>query len=400
MHFNASPSSGGEGTSGDALFHIYSHKQGRVVSYTTPSAFQAGHLVKKQSGGNLAYELNLWQKWEFDIDLDNKEFSFAIDGERSVTEPFISENENNALRFFGTRAQYTSLGYLDATDSSVATPTSFEWSGVTPGKWKSSLNWAPTGTPDGSDMDATFGNLGSGGTVSTDEAVTVNKMTFNNATPYFVAGGGSINLAQDSAGPTNPVINVQSGSHQLQVKVNLDADTIISGPGTLDFNNQIDLKGNSLTTSVGVSINHSVVDTVGGGSISNLGTLGADGSAHIAGDLASTGTLGIDLGENSADHFEVVGSASIAGSTIDISLEDFTPASGQQFTILSAAGGLGGLASGDLALSGDSAGFSLDVAGDHVVLRFAAIPEPASMSLLLVGAMVSFRLRRRVLSLS
>ena len=388
VHFNASPTTFSEGTGGDALFHVYSFTGDRVLIYTTPPAFGAGHFLMKQSGGILEYELETWQKWEFDIDLDNKNFAVTINGERSLTEPFITGNENNALRFFGTRAQFGSLAYFDATDPNVATPTSFEWLGATPGKWSSSLNWSPSGgPPNGADVDATFGSMGTGGTVSTDQPVTLNKIIFDSSNAYFIAGGGSIDLAQDPSGPTDPTIDVVSGSHEFQVQVNLGANTSVdSGGGTLDFNNQIDLAGNTLTTTGNVNLNHSVIDSVGGGSISSSGMLSADGSVAIAGELISTGTLEITAGSGQVDVFHVAGAASLEG-TVDVDvLGPFTPTS--DITILTTTGGIN--LTGPLSLGGPDAGMfpgGVQVVGNDLVL---SVPEPASLVLVLLACVTCF----------
>jgi hypothetical protein len=371
VHFNAGWRPDSEGLNSEALLHLYSDAGNRIRVYDTPEAFADSHFLQSASGGNMTYQFFEWQKWEVDIDMDAATYVVTIDGQASTVEPLLQTD--GTLQFFGTRATLgPSLAYFDGTNTPMVPHTSFEWSGATPGAWEPSINWAQSGgPPDGQDVDVTFGGRGSGGTVATDQSPTANHITFDYSDSYFIAGGGSVNLARNSGG-VDPVIEVVSGIHEFQVKVNLGADTNVDGGSALDFNNQIDLAGNRLTTSGKVNINNGVMDSGNGGSISSLGTLGTAGSTGIDADLTSTGTLHIDLGQHNVDHFNVTGTASIAGSTIDISLDNFTPDPQQQFTILSAAGGLGGLASNQLTLSGDNAGFSVNVSGSDVILEFGS----------------------------
>ena len=373
VHFNAGSLSDTEGNNSGALLHVYSHQSGSILVYDTPGAFEgSSHFLQREGGGSLTYSLLQWQKWEFDIDLDAESYVVTVAGQTSVEEPLLQTD--GTLKFFGTRGTFgPSLAYFDATDAVLVPPTSFEWAGTTPGNWDSSINWTPSGgPPGGADHDVTFGNLVSGGTVATDQTVTVNHVTFDNSNSYFIAGGGSVDLVQDPSGSTDPHIEVLSGSHEFQVKVNLAANTSVNGgANTLDFNNQIDLAGNSLTNSGSVNINHPVIDSVGGGSISSSGTLGTAGSTAIAGDLSSTGTLDFDLAGTHAaqsDAFSVTGVATLEG-TVNVDLLDgFVPSSG--VTLLHADGGVN-TPSGLPTLTGTGvSGFSLSVInGTDLVLN-------------------------------
>jgi hypothetical protein len=205
-------------------------------------------------------------------------------------------------------------------------------------------------------------------TVAVDSAVTVNGIEFDNANTYAIAGTGSIMLAG-----TDPSVTVTSGSHQFQVAVNLDSDTSVDATGgSVDFNNQIDLAGNTLSTTGTVNINHSVIDSSGTGAIVNTGTLGTAGSTSIAGSLTSTGTLDIDVNgtdTGQTDRFDVIGSADLEGMVdVDV-LGGFTPTS--DITILTTIAGIN--LTGSLTLAGPDAGLfsGVSVIGNNLVLAVA-----------------------------
>jgi len=139
-----------------------------------------------------------------------------------------------------------------------------------------------------------------------------------------------------------------------------DWSTVTVTSGDLRFDGQVDLMGNALSLSGNTQLNHSVVDTVGGGSVTLLsgdvtgeGTLSGDvnnqsatvapgnspGILTIDGDYTqgTGGTLAIEIAGNTPGHeydrLVVNGQANLAG-TLDVSLTDFTPSNGDTFDIL------------------------------------------------------------------
>ena len=178
--------------------------------------------------------------------------------------------------------------------------TDFEWQSADSGDWNENSNW--DGGPPGNQADllssrhtATFGDaIGSASrTVVTDTAVTVNSISFTNTMGgrYTIAGGPSMNLNTSTNG-TAPSLAVSGGSHQFQVPVAVDANTIanIAGGGTLTFNNALDLTGNTLTkTGTGTLDINNVLTTGGGSVINQQGILSGVGT--IEGDVINDGTL-------------------------------------------------------------------------------------------------------------
>jgi len=269
------------------------------------------------------------------------------------------------------------------------------WGASSGGNWNTAANWAPARTPgDGSatadDDKVTFGSaITSNATVFSDSGLELNNITFDNSSAsYIVAGTGGVSMIA-TTGAVDPTIDVDSGNHTFQTPVAFDGDTTITvNSGSLTFDNQIDLKGNTLVLFGGAtSINHSVVDSVGGGSILGaLVSLAADGDTTIGANLtlSDTNTLAIDLGASGSDSFSVTGDVSLDG-VLDVTLADGYLPSGS-YTVLTASGTL--TDNGLTLHPSDVGAFSLSVTGGNVIL--SAVPEPTAITLLLLGAVACF----------
>ena len=123
------------------------------------------------------------------------------------------------------------------------------------------------------------------------------------------------------------------------------------------------LGGRTLTNS-GAGVLNLNVGVTGGGAIANSGTLGTAGTTPIAANLASTGTLQVDLGDENTDFFNITGTATLSG-VIDVVMEPgFTPTG--NYTVLTSTGTLN--AAGLSLHSSDLADFTLSIAGNSVVL--------------------------------
>ena len=152
------------------------------------------------------------------------------------------------------------------------------------GDWTRASSWSPGGgPPNDKDQTATFGTKVSvPTTVVTNTPVTVNTIQFDNSSSYIIAGTGVVNLEADSVGGP-PSISVSQGTHEFQVKAGLNSNTdvdVASG-ATLEFNNQFNLNGNTLTkTGDGtLNINNRLISD-GGTVIGLAGTLGGSGIVH------------------------------------------------------------------------------------------------------------------------
>jgi len=238
--------------------------------------------------------------------------------------------------------------------------------------------------------------------VSTNAAVTMNRIEFNNSTDsYAVSGLGSVNLASTTdPSPVTPTMSV-TGTHKFQATVNLLSDTTINvaSGSQLVFDGAFDLGGNTLTkTGDGtVAINNKLTTGTGGGvdiqqgTVSGDGTIGGDvtnsggttapgnspGTLTVDGNYnqGSGGTLAIQIGgiQPGVEHdvLNVLGDASLAG-TLDVSLIDgFTPSGGNTFKVLTAAGEL---TDAGLTLGGSAAAsftMSVDTTNDWIMLMTA-----------------------------
>lgn len=257
--------------------------------------------------------------------------------------------------------------HFEAATSDEA-PLSFSWNLNSSGDWNDSANWTFSTVPNNNERSAVFGSsINTPRVVYTDSAVTIKGLQFANANTYAIAGTGGINLEADSG---NSTVEVLLGEHEIQTAVTLNNDADFSGSGgVVNFNNVLDIAGNTLTIQSGAySINHSVVATAGG-MIDNAGTLGTAGSTTFGSDLTSTGTLDIDIagtGTDEFDAFNVAGTATISGLIDTELLGDFTLAGDETFTILTA----NTLVAGSIALTGSAASmFQLSVESNSLVLN-------------------------------
>ncbi len=230
-------------------------------------------------------------------------------------------------------------------------PSSHTWVGneaagqVGFGDWSTGMNWTEPifAPPNTAEVTAVFDD--SSVTVPTTVVIagseTVNGLEFNNATHSFILGGtGSLNF-QATSELADPTIVNNGGSHELKVGVTLVDNTSVDGGAGLGLSGPIDLGGKVLNTSGVVNIDHSVIDTVGGGSISNAGTLGTAGETPIAGALTSTDTLDFDINggqTGQSDVLNLTGAVSLDGTVNVDLLAGFIPA--ENVTLLTAAGGI------------------------------------------------------------
>jgi hypothetical protein len=337
----------------------------------TGLSFLNGTLNQAGFGNsNLTYTTTDWHDIELNLDFVAQQYTLSVDGILgSSAIPFLDNGRATLTNLWFGHYARPSHYYIDDVRVSTTGPAPSslrEW--VTPGAgtWTNFTNWSPAFVPDAAGDQALFGTaISAPSTVAVDSAVTVNAIEFNNAITYALAGTGSVTLAG-----SNPSILVSNGNHQFQVRVNFEENTSIDGAGgSLDFNNQIDLAGNMLSTVGAVNINHSVVDSIGSGAIVNSGTLGTAGSTSLEGTLTSTGTLDIDIsgaGTGQSDRFDVIGAANLEG-VVDVDvLGSFSPTS--DITILTTTAGIN--LTGSLTLAGPDSGLfsGVSVVGNNLVL--------------------------------
>ncbi len=155
------------------------------------------------------------------------------------------------------------------------TATDFTWKGGS-GDWGQATNWTPGGSPGNgmatlSDETVLFGGAsGATSTIFTDSQVDINQIQFDNETAsHLIVGSGGVNMiATTEDTPVEPSVKVLAGDHTFQTPFSISDDTTITvDSGSLTFDNQVDLAGHMLTLSGTTTFNHSVVDSVGGGSV-------------------------------------------------------------------------------------------------------------------------------------
>lgn len=266
--------------------------------------------------------------------------------------------------------------------------TDYSWGVNASGSWTQATNWAPAGVPGAiaGRQHVLFGNIiTTPQTVYTNSTRNVNSIEFASGQTYAISGTGAIALQSDTSGgsPVAPVILVTTGSHQIQVPVNLidNASVIASVGASIDFNNEINLNGKTLTTTGTVRLNNS---TVGGGTVMSLGALATAKSSEIGGNLVTEGSLIVDFDATGADFFNVLGDATLTG-VLDVIWNKSSLPSGTA-TVLSAGGDLD--ASGLSLTAEDARSFALGSDGNNLTLTFlgVAVPEPTTFGLLLTAA--------------
>lgn len=190
----------------------------------------------------------------------------------------------------------------DATEEST-------WALESLGDWSSADSWGGIAFPNNANDTAILGSaISKSSTVVVDDTITVNRIEFDNANTYAVAGTGSMNLVTGS--DADPKIDVVSGNHQFQVNVDIHNDLVVdvANGSVLSFNNELNLNGQTLTKIGGgtMAVNNALFSGAGtivcaegvcGGSGTVGGNLSVDGGTISPGN--SSGTL-TDTGSSAA----------------------------------------------------------------------------------------------------
>jgi autotransporter-associated beta strand protein len=192
-------------------------------------------------------------------------------------------------------------------------------------------------------------------------------------------------IANSVAGGTVGITKAGTGTWYLEAANTNTGPTLVEA-GTLGGNGAV---GGALTVNPGATFAPGTPGVTNG-----IGDFSA-GGAFL---LESTGILGIQLSGTGAaqyDKLNVTGAATLRG-TIDLStVLAFSPTIGNQFTVLTAAGGI---TDEGLTITGLT-GFTKSIVGNSLILTktaaltaLAAVPEPGSMTLIGMGlAFLSFR---------
>ena len=184
-------------------------------------------------------------------------------------------------------------------------PVDYRWINDITGAWENRLNWFPAdGAPPGDDAEGSANNTVTFGdtitqarTVTTNSSFSVHAMTFDNSNSYAIVGGGHVSLVagtvttpEDRTGDSH--ITVVRGSHQFQLKVDLENDTVVNVAegAELEFVNRLNLNGNTLTkTGTGTLVISNTLNTGNGTVIGADGII--EGSGRISGNFNNTGGI-------------------------------------------------------------------------------------------------------------
>ena len=351
-----------------------------AYEYTIPDRFPPGEEALGLANNNLHIIDMIVDTGGFDPVAD-----FYVDGVAVASMQNIALNagrvDQNIVRFgdcCGGASDFDWAIEWFKVEAGVSTPhdpppplvvtSEVSWGPDRFGNWNDAVNWTNLVLP-GNTRPATLGDaITSPQTIVNEGTATVKGITFDNANGYNLAGSGVYLLEADAG---NATVQVQkaatAGEHQFQGKVKLGSPTDVTtnGGATLQFNNEVDLAGNVMTTNGSIEFNHSVVDSVGGGSLVGSGSLTTAGSTVIDTDLTFNGTFAIAIDSINTDHFDVSGTADLTG-TIEVDVADGFSPSGS-FTIVSA----GNLIDGGLVLGGPDAGLfnlNVDTASDLIML--------------------------------
>ncbi|MDC0935366.1 PEP-CTERM sorting domain-containing protein, partial [Pirellulales bacterium] len=280
---------------------------------------------------------------------------------------------------------------------SVPDPSRVEWIANQLENWGDGGNWnnsnSSPGAPNDNTKTAVFGGaISVQRLVEVDGNFTVKAVEFNNANAYALGGLGSVTLDANTGNASITVLNSPATGHVFQADVRLASNTdVTTASGTrLDFNNMLNLDGNTLTITSGSSVNiNNNLDSGAGGAVSNGGALGGNG--RVNGDLTNNGgavspglspgtmtvdgnysqdssaTLAIELASlTDIDLLDITGTAVLDGMLEVSLLQTYMPSDNDTFTVLSAAGGI---TDNGLAVTG-AAGFTHSIVGNNLVLAF------------------------------
>jgi hypothetical protein len=309
--------------------------------------------------------------------LDNPAIPVRIGADFATTSTFMVGDIGEVV-YFNRPLNPTEMGqmqtYLDGKHFGPPLPptNTFNWNGGGLADWGDSGNWSPVGGsapqgPRANDPNHTAifpDTITEATNVSTMDAVTVNRIEFNNgAHGVIVSGLGSVNMASQTESPFDTPTMSVVGSHEFQAAVNLENPTTIdvASSSQLVFGGALNLGGNTLTkTGLGTIAVNNILASGGGslncdegtcsgsgtidGSVNNNGGTVAPGNSPgiltIEGNYTqgTNGTLALEIGGlvpgDDHDKLVVNGIATLAG-TLDVTLiNGFTLAGDMLFDVL------------------------------------------------------------------
>jgi hypothetical protein len=308
--------------------------------------------------------------------------------------------------------------FFELTIREPSTPTDAQWmppaAAAGSGNWNAAGNWTanvPGTIPNQNTMNVLLGGSITGpSTIFNNAPVIIKSLTINNANKYAIGGTGSITMTSDTAASA---INVQQGSHEIQVDLALANNTTadIATGAHLEINNSLDFMaaGRTLTVTGGgrLDINNNIDTTAAGLVLVDAGNVGGNGRVNgrltnnggsvspgtsvgtltVEGNFQqnAAGTLNIELGGTAVgqyDQLRVIGglNGAVLDGTLDVSLVNgFVPAVGNTFDVITTAGGINN--AGIISLhSSDASSFSLAVVSGTILRLTATSVTPPMLT--------------------
>lgn len=172
------------------------------------------------------------------------------------------------------------------------------WALSTGGDWNTASNWTNNVVPNGGSAQALLSGPAGAGTrtITLGSDVTVQQLTFNNATASYALTGSTLTL---NSSPLIPSLVVSAGSHSIASNVTFQntARVEVAAGSTLSLTGAVSATGLDLYVRGGGTLNMPAIDV---NSITvNAGTLHLTGATHTAvrGVTLDTGAA-LDLGSN------------------------------------------------------------------------------------------------------
>ncbi len=195
------------------------------------------------------------------------------------------------------RGDMAEIDNISVNSGLVGTPNQWTWNQDGFGDWNRQEYWTPDSisgigsVPVSAEHTAVFGdNVASATLVGVNSPVTVNRIEFDSANTYMIAGANTVSL-EATTSAENPSIAVHRGDHQFQAEfiLNDDATLDIAAGSSLTFNNILDLGGNGLAkTGTGTLLINNILSSGNGGTLHcQEGTCG--GAGTIAGNVVNNG---------------------------------------------------------------------------------------------------------------
>jgi hypothetical protein len=158
------------------------------------------------------------------------------------------------------------------------------------GNYNNSEAWGGQVVPNGVGAEADFfGSISAPSSVTTDTAITLGTIHFNNANEYVLGGAGSLTL--QAAVGNDALVQVDQGTDEINLPTTIASDTTfnVAGGATLVIGNPLTINaGLSLTQTGGGTVTYNSIVSVGSGSSLSIGNptignaLNLASTAHVS----------------------------------------------------------------------------------------------------------------------